>query len=87
MNGGRVLSHVAMERDLVQEQYPLRPLGVEQNVMVKHPKRSNAKNVNVQVGIVLLTSICTTINVIIIVTFIALQLLSKSLIDNKIQIL
>ena len=87
MNGGRVLSHVAMERDLVQEQYPLRPLGVEQNVMVKQPKRSHAKSVNVQVGIVLLTSICTTINVIIIVTFIALQLLSKSLIDNKIQIL
>ena len=82
MNGGRVLSHVAMERDLVLEQFPLRPLGVEHNVMVKQPKRNRAKNVNVQVGIVLLTSICTTINV-----FIALQLLSKSLIDNKMQIL
>ena len=84
MNGGRVLSHVAMVRDLVQEQYPLRPLGVEHNVMVKQPKRNHAKNVNVQVGIVSLTSICTIINVI---TLIALQLLSKSLIDNKMQIL
>ena len=65
MNGGRVLSHVAMERDLVQEEYPLRPLGVEHNVMVKQPKRNRAKNVNVQVGIVSLTSICTIINVIV----------------------
>ena len=64
-NGGRVLSHVAMERDLVLEQFPLRPLGVEHNVMVKQPKRNRAKNVNVQVGIVSLTSICTIINVIV----------------------
>ena len=58
MNGESVLSHVVMERDLVQEQYPLKPLGVEHNVMVNRPNRNHVKNVNVQVGKVLLTSIC-----------------------------
>ena len=75
-NGGRVLSHVAMERDLVQEEYPLRPLGVEHNVMVKQPKRNHAKNVNVQVRKVLLPSICIII--------ILIQFVSICIVPNRI---